>query len=377
MRLRGLLMLLTWLLLLLVPRLAQAAPPSAWTGAVVPLRPRDDHASALVALAPPSSEHPLGTVAIFGQNVSDTTDDPSAGVLLAHAWDLATQKVIATKRIATLTDTRSAFTAARDGDRIFLVAAGHSEPAAVSLFTLDESLEVLSRDELGRGQTPSLAVSDRWIVAGFFEQRTTDVTPPQAPRAFAMHLGFHAVTLDRASHTIAGARIFQGTRLFFPSIDARLSTHAIARLGDVAYLSLPGASEALVIEAKVPSLAPRANLLLDGFLVNSGSAPIHAVADKLVVLTPIGLRVLTRQLSLVPQKIESHTLTLAWNAKKSALFGMGRRAPGVPWSWVGVAAAECEQTIWAWDQPVALCEGNEGYAIPDSDVTPIRLFRQR
>ena len=224
---------------------------------------------------------------------------------------------------------------------------------------------MLSRDELGRGQTPSLAVSDRWIVAGFFEQRTTDVTPPQAPRAFAMHLGFHAVTLDRASHTIAGARIFQGTRLFFPSIDARLSTHAIALLGDVAYLSLPGASEAWVIEAKVPSLAPRANLLLDGFLVNSGSAPIHAVADKLVVLTPIGLRVLTRQLSLVPQKIES------------TLFGMGRRAPGVPWSWVGVAAAECEQTIWAWDQPVALCEGNEGYAIPDSDVTPIRLFRQR
>ncbi|CAN5706754.1 hypothetical protein BH11MYX4_BH11MYX4_09060 [soil metagenome] len=377
MRFRGLLALLAWLVLLLAPGPAQASPPSAWTGAVVPLRPRDDHASALVALAPPSNEHPLGTVAIFGQNVSDVTDDASALVLLAHAWDLATQKVIATKRIASLTDTNSAFTAVRDGDRILLVVAGQGKPAAVTLFTLDESLEVLSRDELGRGQTPSLAISDRWIVAGFFEERTTDVPPPPAPQAFPMHLGFHAVTLDRVSHTVVGARIFQGTRLFYPSIDARLSTHAIAMLGDVAYLSLPGASQAFVIEAKLPSLAPRASLLLDGFLVNSGSAPIHAVDDKLVVLTPLGFRVLTRQLALVPQKIENHTLTLAWNAKRSILFGMGRRATGVPWSWIGVAEVECEQTIWAWDQPVALCGGNEGYAIPDSAVTPIRLFRRR
>jgi len=48
----------------------------------------------------------------------------------------------------------------------------------------------------------------------------------------------------------------------------------------------------------------------------------------------------------------------------------------MPWSRIGVAE-ECEQTIWAWDKPVALCGGNEGHAIPDSAVTPIRLFRQR
>ena len=110
----------------------------------------------------------------------------------------------------------------------------------------------------------------------------------------------------------------------------------------------------------------------------SGSAPIHAVADKLVVLTPVGVRLLTRQLALLPQKIDEYTLTLAWNAKRGILLGAGRRAPrGLLWSWLGVAEANCEQTIWAWDQPVALCGVNEGYAQPDTDVTPISLFRQR
>ncbi len=382
MRTGGLLLLLASLVLLLIPRPAQAAPPSAWTGAVVPLRERDDHASALVPLAAPSDAHPLGTMAIFGQNISDVVDDPSTLVLLAYAWDLATQKVIATKRVGTLTDPDSAFAAVRDGDRILLVAGGHSQSAAVTLFTLDESLDVLSRDELGHGQRPSLAISDRWIVAGFFEQRSTHVVTPDTPMAIPMHLGFHAITLDRASHTVAGARIFQGTRLFFPSIDARTSGHAIALVDDDAYLSLPGAGEAFVIEAKLPSLTPRRTLVLDRFGVPSGSAPIYPVADKLVVLTPIGVRVLTRQLAVVPQHspptIADDAPPLAWNAKRGLLLGEGRRPPpGLPWTWLGVPAEHCEQMIWAWDRPVALCGGNQGYSHPDTAVTPIQLFRQR
>lgn len=381
MRTRALLLLAS-LVLLLISRPAQAAPPSAWTGAAVPLRERDDHASALVPLAAPSDAHQLGTVVFFGQNISDEVGDPSTLVLLAYAWDLATQKVIATKRIAALTATHSAFAAVRDGDRILLVAGGHWEPAAVTLFTLDESLDVLSRDDLGRGQTPSLAISDRWIVAGFFEQRSTHVPTPDTPKSIPMHLGFHAVTLERASHAVVGARIFQGTRLFLPSIDARTSGHAIALSGDDAYLSLPGAAEAFVIEAKLPSLAPRKSLVLDRFGVPSGSAPIYPVAGELVVLTPIGIRVMTRQLVLVPQHspptIADDAPPLAWNAKRGVLLGEGRRPPpGLPWTWLGVPAEHCEQMIWAWDRPVALCGGNQGYSHPDTAVTPIQILRQR
>jgi hypothetical protein len=373
--------LLLFLVVLLLPLAASAAPPSKWVGAEVPLPPRNDSGNALVPLSAPSKEHPLGTVAIFGQNVrADYGADDASSMLTAYAWDLATQKVFATKPIARLPRSRSVVSAVRDGDRILLVTGGHvhselehAEHAEVLLLTLDEALGVVSREVLGVGRTPSLAITDRWIVAGFFERRTTDVPTPGGLRNFEMNLALHAVVLERATHTVVSAHVFQGARLLLADPDALLSTHAFAIRGEHVYVALPGAADATIVQAKLPSLTPVRSRVLDGFQVYAGTS-IHTVGDNIVAVTPLGWRVMTPQLDLFPHKFAQVGQAMAWNAKRGVLFAGSTQGKGLPWSTLDIERG-CEAMVWAWDQPVALCDGRE--AFEEEEATPHRLFRRR
>jgi hypothetical protein len=376
---------IAWLLLffaLLAPRTTSAAPRPKWTSADVPLQARDEGGTALVPLSAPSKEHPLGTVAIFGQNVADRSALGGEGnlVLRAYAWDVAAQKVIATRAIGRLPCERSVVSAVRDGDRILLVAAGHYlqyvPQAEVTLFTIDEALEVVSHEVIGIGETPSLAISDRWIVAGFFENRTTDVHPV-GDRHMEMHLAFHALVLDRTTHAVVDARVFQGARLLAPEYHTWLSLHAFAVHGDDVYISLPGEAEATIVKAKLPSLTPVKTRLLDGFQVYFGCSPIYVVGSSLVVVTPRGLRLLTLQLDASPHRFEGLGEAMAWNAKRGILFASLTQGKGLPWVTLDVDEG-CDVKIWAWDQPVALCTGREVAPEGGEQVmpaAPMRVFR--
>ena len=372
--------MILFLLVLLHPPSAAAAPPSKWVGAVVPLHPREEGGTALVPLAAPSKEHPLGTVAVFGQNVSDVEGDESGLVLMAYAWDLAEQRVIAAKPIARLSSYRSVVSAVRDGDRILLVAGGHFQdewnPTNVVLFTIDQALQIVSREDLGVGQTPSLAISDRWIVAGFFERRTTDVVPA-GTRSMGMSLALHAVVLDRATHAVVDARVFQGTRLLYPAFDARLSTHAFAIRDEHVYLSLPGEAEATIVQAKLPSLKPLRTRVLDGFQVAVGCSPVYVVGGSVVAVTPLGWRVMTPELELSPRTFPGAGGVMAWNARRAVLFTTSARGKGLPWRTLD-SDGDCEQMIWAWDQPVGLCGAHERVREDDDEpATPNRVVRLR
>ncbi len=371
---------LAWLIVLLAllaPRTADAGPASKWVSARVPLHARTEGGTALVPLSAPSKEHPLGTVAIFGQNVTDADveADEASLLLRAYAWDLAAQKVIATKVIARLPSARSVVAAVRDGDRILVIAAGHHSaagPTNVALFTIDDALEVLSREDLGIGQTPSIAISDRWIVAGFFEERTTDVQPLGTRPAIG-NVALHAVVLDRTTHAVVDARVFQGTpSLLIPDRYTWLAMHALAIQGEHLYVSLPSGAAALLVQAKLPSLTPVKQRVLDGFQVLA-SSPIHVVGGNLVVVTPLGWRVLTPQLDLLPQKFPVPSQTMAWNAKRGMLF-TSANGTALPWSTLDLDHG-CESRIWAWDRPVALCDGRE--AEDGEPGMPMRLFRLR
>lgn len=375
---RSLPFFLVFLALLLASRTAGAEPRSKWVSAVVPLHPRNDGGMAVIPLTAPSREHPLGTVAIFGQNVVDIESEGEADrMLMAYAWDLDVQKVIATKPIAKLPCHRSVVSAVRDGARILLIAGGHDylerPHENVTLFTIDESLDVVSREVLGVGDTPSIAISERWIVAGFFEKRSTAIRP-EGMRHMDMRLALHAVVLDRATHAVVDARVFQGARLLAPAPQTWLSTHAFAVHGEDLFVSLPGEAEATIVKARLPSLTPVKTRVLDRFMVAFGCSPIHVVDDNLVVVTPLGWRLLTFQLDLRAHTFDRLGEALAWNPKRATLLASGAQGKGLPWSSLALDEP-CSTTIWAWDRPVALCTGQE--ESDESASTPMRLFRLR
>ena len=368
---------LVWVLfffIALLPAAAEASPPSKWVSAELPMRPSAEHHHAVVPLEAPSKEHPLGTVAIIGRDhIYASEIDDNEYVLWAYAWDLAAKRVIAKKRLGRMDSQGTVVSAVRAGDRI-LVAAGsnYEDPLTeVVLFTLDEALDVVSREPLGKGIRPSLAVSGAWIVAGFFEHRTTDLVAvnPKATRPPPqLSLAFHAVVLDRASHIVAGARVFQGQRLLFPDSHPRFSMRAIALRDGRAYLSLPGLAEATIVAVKLPSLVQLKTRLLDGFQAPSGSAPIFSVDRNVVVVTPQGWRVLSPELeniALVPVTGYS----MEWNPRRATLLESAPNSTrAVPWH--VVHSEDCDQVLWAWDRPVAMCEGVEDENVGE----PMRIF---
>jgi hypothetical protein len=245
----------------------------------------------------------------------------------------------------------------------------------VLLFTLDEALGVVSREVLGVGQTPSLAIADRWIVTGFYERRNMHLPPAAATRPVHLDLALHAVVLDRATHAVVSARVVQGTQLLGPDRDARIATHAFAIRGEHVYVALPGAADAAIVQAKLPSLMPVRTRVLDSFQVHEGTS-IYAVGDSIVAVTPLGSRVMTPQLDLFPHKFGGLGGAMAWNAKRGVLFTDGAQGKALPWTTLDIDHG-CESMIWAWDQAVALCDGMEEDVDEEVPARPIRLYRRR
>ena len=238
---------------LLVATTADAGP--RWVSKDLPLSPSLAHRMAVVPLAPPSSEHPLGTVAIIG---------PDA----AYAWDLEARRFLSGRSLGATNGQDTAVVAVRMDDEIFVLSGTTSEtagPSEIVLLTLSLDLAVRSRDVIGRGIMPSLAVSDRWIVAGAFEK----------------HLAFHAIVLDRKTRAIVGGRVFQGQRLpsAGPQPDAA-GMHAIVIRDERAAFSLPGAAEALVVSTELPSLHTAAKALTPSNVREQARLPERSVVTE-------------------------------------------------------------------------------------------------
>lgn len=222
---------------LLVGTTADAAP--RWVSKDLPLSPSLTHRMAVVPLAPPSPERPLGTVAIIG---------PDA----AYAWDLEARRFLIGRSLGATNGQDTAVVAVRAGDEIFVLSGSYSHTLGSSeivLMTLGLDLGVRSRDVIGRGIMPSLDVSDRWIVAGAFERHAPGTENEIDPLAFA----FHAVVLDRKTRAIVAGRVFQGERLSIPGPEPRSAMHAITIRDDRALFSLPSA-DARALSTELPSL---------------------------------------------------------------------------------------------------------------------------
>lgn len=228
---------------LLVGTTANAAP--RWVSKDLPLSPSLTHRMAVVPLAPPSPEHPLGTVAIIG---------PDA----AYAWDLEARKFLTGRSLGATNGQDTAVVAMRAGDEIFVLSGSYSHTfgsSEIVLMTLGLDLGVRSRDVVGRGIMPSLEVSDRWIVAGAFEKHASaPVAPGTENEIDPLALAFHAVVLDRKTRAIVAGRVFQGERLIFPGPQPRSALHAIAIHDERAFFSLPGVAEPRVVSTELPSL---------------------------------------------------------------------------------------------------------------------------
>ncbi len=306
---------------------------------------------AVVPIAPPSPEHPLGTVAIVG---------PDA----VYTWDLEARRFLTGHSLGATNGEDKAVVAVRADDEIFVLAGNRSDTfgsAEIVLLTLGLDLAVRSRDVVGRGIMPSLAVSDRWIVAGAFEKHTpAPAAPGTEDQVGDYDLAFHAVVLDRKTRAIVAGRVFQGERLFFPGPEPRWAMHAIAIRDDRAFFSLPGVAEALVVSTALPSLHTVNTLTLGNFGWQT-SVPIHAVGRNLIVPTPQGWRLVSPDLVVV-QKLDTIGPVLAWSARTGSLLVEAVRGR-LPWRSV-VLDGGCAELLWTWDHPIGVCGGDESTGEP-------------
>ena len=275
----------------------------------------------------PSIDHALGTFAMAG--VQD-------GKALVIEWDLAGNRELGRKTLAE--DVKNATLASASG-HLFVVTGGDVDQGAthVVLTELDGSLSIVEQHELGVGGTPSIAVNEKWIVVGYFEERAPIAESIRSQRyGFTTHHAMHVTAVGRVDGVIAGSKVLRGPHMLVAPADASHAMHAIAMRGDDAYLALPSAGEVTALVVRVPSFGVVTERTLDK-LGAPGLADVRLRGDDLEVWTTSS---------------EKRLFTTALTPRKSA-------ADADVWNHA-LEHLSCDATMMAWTHRIALCQEADG-----------------
>lgn len=322
-----------------------AAATTAFGVSSGPIDVRYDPMIGLWSIVPfrePSSAHPSGTIGVVGVD--------EEGETIVVEWDLATERELG--RVHVAEDVADAV-AVSNGGHIFVASAPSMNGAKgnVVLVELDESLRVVERRKLGVGERPSLAVSDRWLVAAFFEEREPmfqSMGHDLGPMIHAMHV----VSIERASQAIVGAKVFLGPHMLMPPGDPAKAMHAVALRGDMIYLALPSAGEVTYESARLPSFSVVKERTIDG-LGWFGMAQIEFRGENLETDLPTGTRRLSTDF-------------------------VDRKLPIEPDVWTqALDGLSCQATVTAWSHPVTICQRTTIDAAGNEERGPARIYVRR
>ena len=313
----------------------------------------------VTALKAPSKDHPQGTLAIFQRRAEAIRNDNEAtfGDILAWEWDVETEKVVTSEKLiwGAGNPTEPHIDVASQSGRVYLLASNASslEDEAVVLMTLDGKLGLIESETIGHGLSAGFAVSEKWIVVGYYERREP-IAPPRGVRVpVQLHHAYHVVVMNRATGIIAGAHVFLGTELYSPpNVYGYPQGIAIEETDDGAYIAIGGLALVDIVHVTLPTLAPKERKIIDGLGVISGAGWTQLVDGQVVVGTGGGTRLLSP--ALVPVQ-EISMSKPSWNRKTGkVLLNTKSYTNPVPKTWSTIEVHGCDDYVWAWDRAFCL-----------------------
>jgi len=259
--------------------------------------------AAIVEAEPPSKAHVSGTVHVITDHFLPTGMDHE---LCAVEWGISEGREISRHDLGP--SRGDVIHAVRAGDRIYVVNGSDHGDRPVDLLTLDLHANVLARENVGRGNAPSIAADEKHVVLGFY----VDVNG--GPSSLLTPGVFHAIVIDRTTGAIVGARVFHDhphrAAIYDPG-------HSIALLGGRAYLALETDGGTTVVAARLPSLAVEHTASIVDSTKERGSPPIQVVGANVVVLGEEDWYEWDSQLALVAHRKGKLLSMLASNASGS------------------------------------------------------------